>query len=168
MLHRLDFERRREEIEREFEEKVALIRHEVELEKERLREELSASEVPHWRSRASGSSSSSRSGSSSPLVGAIHPEGVQQLGCEQEEWKVGLMERPSSTCESCCSADEPTSSSGVTPCHYRHVLGKESEPDKVNVLATRRASTPIANRYVRMLWATPVIHKLLDCGGDLW
>ena len=139
---RLEFERKKEEIEREFEEKVALIRHEVELEKERLREELAVGGVQHWRSGASGSPSAFRSGSSSPLVDMVHPEVEQPLGCE---WGAREALRSSSTCGSCSSMEESTS--GVLPCHYRQVLGEESETDKTAVLA-ERASTPNANGYV--------------------
>lgn len=143
VLCRLDFERRREEIEREFEEKVALIRREVELEKERLREELGVGGVLHWRSGASGSSSASRSGSSSPLAGVVHPEVEQPLGCQWDERKAS---RPPSTCESCSSTEESTL--GVPPCHYRQVLGEESEPDKAAVLPIKRTSAPDADGYV--------------------
>lgn len=122
---------------------MALIRHEVELEKERLREELGVGGVLHWRSGASGSSSASRSGSSSPLAGVVHPEVEQPLGCEWDEREAS---QPPSTCESCSSMEEPAL--GVPPCHYRQVLGEESEPDKTAVLAMKRTSSPDADGYV--------------------
>lgn len=143
MLCRLEFERRREEIEREFEEKVALIRREVELEKERLREELGGGGVLNWRSGTSGSSPAFRSRSSSPLDDVVHPEVEQLLGCE---WGERGASRPSSTCESCSSVEEATS--GVPPCHYRQVLGEESEPNKTAVSTEMKASLPVANGYV--------------------
>ena len=77
---RMEFVRRQQDIEREFEDKVSKIREEVELEKEKLRTEMSQ-ELEQHKLLQEAHHLSSRSTPSSEGGGAVHPEGLVAQDC---------------------------------------------------------------------------------------